>query len=98
MLDEHGYPTEEALEKIKDWPDKDMLGLMAFVKELWYYPEWGWNEKDEDKYVSYLISTGGWSGNEDLIGAMKSNHMFWMFCWVQSRRGGHYIFEVKHGR
>ncbi len=98
MLDEHGYPTKKALKKIKKWSDKDMLGLMEFVKKLWYYPDWGWHEENEDDRVRYLIDTGGWSGNEDVIDAMCSNLMFWAFCWVQSRRGGHYIFEVKHGR
>ncbi len=95
MLDEYGYPTEEALEKIKEWPDDDMPGLIGFVKELWWMPDWGWHEKNEDDHIHYLISTGGWSGNEDLIGAMGSNQMFWLFCWYSSRVGGHFQFKVK---
>ena len=94
MIDEHGYPTEEALKKIINWPDDDMLGLINFVKELWYYPNY-WHEDGGNKAIRYEISTGGWSGNEDLIGAMRSNQIFWMLCWYSSRRGGHYIFEVK---
>ena len=100
MLDEHGYPTEEALEKIKEWSEDDMLGLMAFVKELWYYPHYGHEEITtsdilDKPIIRYSISTGGWSGNEDLIEAMQGNHIFWIFCWYSSRRGGHYVFEVK---
>lgn len=43
--------------------------------------------------IRYTFSTGGWSGNEDLIRAMEQNWMIWSLTWVQSRRGGHYIFE-----
>ena len=101
MLDEHGYPTEEALEKIKEWPDDDMPGLMAFVKELWWMPDWGWREEIttsdilDKPIIRYSISTGGWSGNEEIVGAMRSNQIFWMLNWYSSRVGGHFVFEVK---
>ena len=101
MLDEHGYPTEEAIELIKNWDANDPIGLMEFVKQCWWMPEWGWHEKKEKddvfdrEVIAYLVSTGGWSGNEELIGAMRSNHIFWMMCWYSSRRGGHFVFEVK---
>ena len=26
---------------------------------------------------------------------MKKERWIWMFAWEQSRRGGHYIFEIK---
>ena len=42
----------------------------------------------------FRISTGGWSGNESIIRAMERNGMMWHLNWVQSRRGGHYIFEI----
>ena len=43
--------------------------------------------------ATLYISTGGWSGNEDLIGAMQNNAMLWIMTWVSSRRGGHYTFH-----
>jgi hypothetical protein len=73
---------------------------------LWAYHNWGWNtteggfddwvdEKLPDTTIRFHISTAGWSGNESIIRAMEKNHMLWGFHWVQSRRGGHYIFELK---
>jgi hypothetical protein len=43
----------------------------------------------------YYISTAGWSGNESIIYAMQENNLMWSLNWVQSRRGGHYIFELE---
>lgn len=43
----------------------------------------------------YRISTGGWSGNEELLMALQANHMAWTWTWISSRVGGHYVFEVR---
>lgn len=90
-MDADGYPDEIELQRIKEWPATDLLGLMAFVENLWWMPDWGWRKKGN----IYSISTAGWSGNESLVKAMHENWMFWTFCWQSSRRGGHYEFEVK---
>jgi hypothetical protein len=100
-LDLDGYPTEDALDEIKNWHyDKGWNSLMEFVKSIWWAADWGWREEDtKDLYgittIRYNISTGGWSGNESLIYALEENTVFWMMNWFQSRRGGHYIFKVK---
>ena len=100
FLDEDGYPTEEALDKIAEWDYTDETGWFEFIKELWHLKEYGWEEKtvphpwkENTTVYQYHISTAGWSGNEDIIRAMTKNHVLWSICWVQSRRGGHYIFE-----
>jgi hypothetical protein len=101
-LDEDGYPTEEALELIEGWHFTDIEGWFKFINSLWHLKSWGWHEgtgkhdwdKDKEVYL-YNISTAGWSGNESIIGAMQKNWMCWAISWVQSRRGGHYIFELK---
>lgn len=101
MLDEDGYPTDAALDVIKLWHFTDARGWFKFIENLWMQRDWSWKEKDEphdykDKIVHrYYVSTGGWSGNEDLIRAMQKNHMMWNFNWLESRRGGHYIFELR---
>lgn len=102
FVDEDGYPTDRALEAIEKWHWDDIPGWFKFIEGLWAYHDFGWNEKDEphdwdkDKIVHrYYISTAGWSGNESIIRAMQKNEMMWHLNWVQSRRGGHYIFELK---
>jgi hypothetical protein len=85
------YPSEDELNRIEQWEiktDKDFTELMAFVKSIWNYTEWGWHEKNG----VYRISTGGWSGNEDIIRSLQENLMFWLMYWYSSRRGGHYVF------
>ena len=104
-LDEGGYPTELACDIIKHWHWSDQEGWFEFIKNIWHLASWGWHEEygGYDDYLKeplkedkkrYYISTAGWSGNETLIGAMKENPMLWHLTWVQSRRGGHYIFEL----
>jgi hypothetical protein len=100
-LDEDGYPTDEALDEIKNWHyDKGWISLMEFVKSIWWASDWGWSEENTKDFsngdeITYNISTGGWSGNESLISALQENQMFWLAGWYQTRRGGHYIFKLK---
>ena len=85
------YPTDEELRTIIDWDwQRGWKPLLAYVRTLWWLPDWGWTEKGN----RYWLSTGGWSGNESIIDAMKRNYMFWSLCWQSSRRGGHYRFVV----
>lgn len=91
-LDSAGYPTSEALEKVRSWDvggTSDCADLLKFVGQLWYYPNYF-----EEKDGVYQISTGGWSGNEDVIGAMYTNVIFNTFCWRAHWRGGHYIYML----
>ena len=101
------YPTEAELRKVRNWHwDQGFDELMAYVRSLWWMPDWGWREtgrrpseiqawshKPGTRY--YDISTGGWSGNESLIDALERNrNLFWAICWERSRKGGHYLFAV----
>lgn len=105
-LDDDGYPTDHALLIIEKWHWSDPTGWFKFIEGIWWMPSFGWRENVggidkwteqelEDTTVRYHISTLGWSGNESIIGSMKTNIILWGDTWVQSRRGGHYIFEVK---
>lgn len=100
-LDEDGCPTDEALNKISQWDYNDLGGWMDFIHSLWHMKTMVWHSEhkfDEDWdhwYTEYRASTGGWSGNESIIEAMKQNKLLWHTIWFVSRRGGHYIFRIK---
>lgn len=103
-LDADCYPTNESLQAIAEWQGS-ARDLLDAVGKVWNLRSWGWEERTVPDELrpgrfarQYDISTGGWSGNESLIGAMQENTMFWLRAWVQSRRGGHYIFEVRERR
>lgn len=91
-FDADGYPTEATLGEIERWPCigvERKMEMLAFVQRAWRYPEYFHQDGPR-----FYVSTGGWSGNESLIGAMQNNHLFWSMCAMQWTRGGHYIFEV----
>ena len=88
LLDD-GYPTDEELKRIAEWLHDDWAALLEYVRERWTYQD-RWTVEGDKLFVS----TGGWSGNEDLIRALQQNRVFWAICWEQSRRGGHHIFDL----
>lgn len=103
MHDQDGYPTEEELETIRGWTIQtyeDIHNWFDFIQSCWWHADWGWKEEDDvdchfhKPIKRYKISTGGWSGNEEIIDVMSTNAI-WQITWVQSRRGGHFMFEVK---
>lgn len=103
FLDEDGYPTQDALLIIELWPFDDEKGWFTFIESIWAMKHFGWNEgvADHDyiegkKVYLYELSTAGWSGNEAIIRAMEENDFLWHMVWVQSRRGGHYQFELDY--
>lgn len=90
-FDEYGYPTEETLQAIREWPYTDAQGLMGYCREAWsHYGAW------ECSGRTIRIHTGGWSGNESIVEALGAN-FFWALYWVSSRRGGHYELELPEG-
>jgi hypothetical protein len=102
LLDDDGYPTEYALDLIRLWHFSDPRGWFDFIQGIWYMRDWGWKEAEaideifkEKNITAIYVSTAGWSGNESIIKSMQKSEMLWYMTWVQSRRGGHYIFEIK---
>ena len=87
------YPTDEQLVRIRQYADfKDMHGWFDLIQEAGNY--WPDDEYWTRKGNTYHISTGGWSGNEDIISAMSDNFVMWTQTWQEHRRGGHYVFVV----
>lgn len=97
-MDSDGYPTEETLRVIREWPIKSnyaVKDLCAYCREAWNWGKTMWGHKcgrDEFGKPWITVSTGGWSGNEDIVVALRENVIFWAMCWLESRRGGHYKF------
>lgn len=101
-IDDDGYPTDAALERVRTWPCERYGELMSLIKRLWRYGDMPsiFAESDTEdelhkrKVREYCLSTVGWSGNESIIHAMRENFMFWGLCWVEHRRGGHFKLYV----
>ena len=90
------YPTEDEVLHVKNWvftKENSYEKFMQFVKSIgqyWPHESFGWKQRGR----TYWVSTGGWSGNEEIIDAMQENFMFWAVCWEQSNKGGHFIFKL----
>ena len=88
-FDNNGYPTDESLEYIETYQGdyEDLLQEVALA-----FTDYGTYTNYNNKWC---FATGGWSGNEMIINALESNHLFWALCWQASRRGGYYEFIVE---
>jgi hypothetical protein len=103
------YPSDTALDLIEHWDliegddgsHEKLYKLLDFVRDLWEYPDRFTmgrlrpHDLFKDKKVRTLyLSTGGWSGNESIIGALERNYLFWAMFWYRSQTGGHYWFKI----
>lgn len=103
-MDDDGYPTKQAIERIVTWPYDDLGGMLDFVESLWHWPHLATHELDHNELtlcnsafdpgdLRWLrLATGGWSGNEELIDAMLGHPTAWALTWRLSARGGLHIF------
>ena len=96
-MTEDGYPTQAELGEIREWKiatPQAAIDLVEYIKTLWQYATCGYftvlNRGDS---IEVKMSTAGWSGNEDIIQALRAN-MFWTLYWQKSERGGHYTFSI----
>jgi len=106
VLGSDGYPHTIEIARIKTWPVQsmaDLRGLLEYVRRRWKYDDMMWAESDETddmlggrRYREYRMSTGGWSGNEDLVGALEENTIFAMIAPWSWQRGGHYVYRVPY--
>ena len=97
------YSEQEQLKQIKNWdifPNKEdqvaagkPMEFLNFIEEVWN-KEVGTVKKKGKRTVRFELHTGGWSGNEEIMSALRSS-MFWILYWMKSERGGHYYFTVR---
>jgi hypothetical protein len=101
-FDRDGYPTEETLERIRTWEIKtnaDFAAVMDFAGRAWSYPQYwecdpAFTEPDWPRPCrQYVFSTGGWSGNEDIVSAIEANQVLQAIGAWSWRRGGHYEYR-----
>ncbi len=86
---EDEYPTDEELGRVVNWPYTDVDAGLEYCVSLWHWPDMIRRHNG----VLYM-ATGGWSGNESIIAAMKENIGMWS-RWVSSTRGGAHEFELQ---
>lgn len=96
-----GYPTAEALDFLRTFagsPRELVEHLTAAMRAYGCVRV----EKTVEEFANRPIrevymATGGWSGNESIIGHLERS-FFWFAYWESSRRGGAYTFHVPEDR
>mgnify|MGYP000689841837 CR=1 FL=1 len=70
------YPTNEQLDRIKNWDYNDIEGCLRYIKDLWntHYGRCG------EGNGFFVFATGGWSGNEALLSALEKS-LVWSFIY-----------------
>ncbi len=94
MPDENGYPTRNELLKINRWDAiHDPRGLLEYVQTIWW-PDGGLVRISGKRVLRVEMHTGGWSGNEEIVGHLEKT-MLWRAWWQSSVRGGHEYLVVR---
>ena len=103
-MDNDWYPLPETLAKIQAWEINsyaDCEALLVWVHRVWKWDNYFTASKRRERshkggrlYRKYHVSTGGWSGHEEIMTTLENNWHFWSLAWYSSRRGGHYEFRV----
>src|SRR3990167_7434431 len=77
-FDKAGYPTQETLQIIREWPiEGNADALLLFVRDAWY-------DSGRAKNVRpgiWTFTTGGWSGNEELLRALYQSPAWISLSW-----------------
>ena len=86
------YPDSADIRKIKKWKTTNgWRDLIDFVEGAVWLRDYG-RFRRNNRHVR--IATGGWSGNEEIVGALSDNLVFWATCWLKSERGGLHVFRL----
>lgn len=104
-LTDGDYPTDETLARIRNAPTpREALEL---AERAWHWDGWATralrpeelamvcrHDRDDATYDWFRFATGGWSGNESIISALKRNPLATGLCWKLSASGGLHIYGV----
>jgi hypothetical protein len=105
---DNGRDVDECCREIEGWPIHtfaDVERLLEFVADCWN-TDYGTvmqelvpceaslvHSEEGDRF--YRFATGGWSENEELIGALNQNNLARAFAWCLSARGGLHIYRYR---
>lgn len=95
-FDSDGYPTEELLDYISRLSplEHDPFEIAEYINECWHWNDMSrWLNRNPQEGC-WTISTGGWSGNESIIAALRKS-LWWMCYWYREERGGHFWFKIQ---
>lgn len=98
----HPYPSESILDEIKSWSPNGFKLQCEELKSLFF--EYGrvdtnvFDDFNEGHLLQIFVCTNGWSGNEEVIGALRENRLWWSMNWETSHKGGGYIFRAPERR
>lgn len=87
-FDQHGYPDDRTLFEL-EWRRRDPAAWLNYAKAAWNQ-HYG---KVDVKDGRFHFATGGWSGNESVIEAMRKNTL-WALLWDSSHRGGLHVLRA----
>ena len=102
--DNDGYPTEESLTKLEEVLNGDdirkAIESFYYALEENYYTYEGFVGITEVEVRGEMMKvwqyhTGGWSGNEDIIGVLMQSPLWYMIL-ERYDNGGHYYFNPKY--
>ncbi len=90
MPERDPYPTAQELDTLRHWDINDPKGWLEYAQSLWEYRDWGWPD------LEGIVSTAGWSGNEEIIAVMQEaqHGLLWHQVWQMTKRGGHYMLKL----
>jgi len=83
-----GYPSDETLEAIENWPMEDFKNCLKFAEKAYQKGYGVW--KKEEGWIK--IATGGWSGNESVVYALQKQ-IYWNMLFIAKLCGGAYYIQ-----
>lgn len=91
------YPTQAEIERLLGFVGTPHE-FVTYVNSIWHWDMISIQTGDDGysethPYLEVRMVTGGWSGNEEIIGTIEKT-MFGFAFWWSSNRGGLHIYRV----
>ena len=77
-FDRDGYPTDETLKAIETWDITQAVALPHYLASSWNTT---YGKVEEVRPGLWTFATGGWSGNESLLAAMRQSVAWGLLHW-----------------